>query len=300
MADETLVHVAPRFFSSGLRLPAIVVRAGDLRRAGDCAGTQPLSPLALTLALYELVQSSDPGGMCLADICMHWRSRGHSDSDLRLAMRDAMRAGGFHLMAKAAESRLLPIALECAWLNPANLADIERLIAAYAGLRAHSAGVNDGAPPSGYAGKRDGGLVAVKSAARAVAVPGAVEGVDARRILVVDDDVDTATTCALALDLAGHQTRIAYDGPSALLAAKAFQPEVVLLDIGMPGMSGFEVAKKLRGNPATSAAQIVALTGYDDLEDRRRSRDAGFNHHLVKPARLDQLKEVIATCRSAA
>src|SRR5207249_1563474 len=104
-----------------------------------------------------------------------------------------------------------------------------------------------------------------------------------RRILVVDDTVDAAESLAKLLELTGHDVRTARDGPAALEAARIYRPEVVLLDIGLPGMDGYEVARRLRKQPATEHVRLVALTGYGQAEDRRRSREAGFDHHLVKP-----------------
>jgi PAS domain S-box-containing protein len=105
----------------------------------------------------------------------------------------------------------------------------------------------------------------------------------ARRILLVDDNVDFAESLALALQLDGHSTRIAHDGSAALLAAPEFMPEVVLLDVGLPQLDGYQVVRRLREQPQTRNAVIIALTGYGDAEHRRRTREAGFDHHLLKP-----------------
>jgi two-component system CheB/CheR fusion protein len=105
----------------------------------------------------------------------------------------------------------------------------------------------------------------------------------ARRILIVDDSWDGADTLARLLRADGHDVRTAADGRSALEAAEAFQPEVVLLDIGLPGMSGFEVAEHLRRRPGTSSTVLIALTGYGQERDRDRARQAGFDRHLTKP-----------------
>jgi PAS domain S-box-containing protein len=124
------------------------------------------------------------------------------------------------------------------------------------------------------------------------------------RVLVVDDNVDAAESLAALLDLAGHATRIAHDGDQALLAAHEFRPEVVFLDIGMPGKDGYEVAKALRGRPETQQAVLVALTGWGAKDDRARSRSAGFDHHLTKPAGMAAveglLSEMAGTLAAAA
>jgi two-component system CheB/CheR fusion protein len=112
------------------------------------------------------------------------------------------------------------------------------------------------------------------------------------RILVVDDNIDGADSLAVLLRLGGHEVSLAHDGPAALDMAQAFRPEVVLLDIGLPGMDGYEVAKRLRAGPPTRDAILVAVTGYGREEDRQRSREAGFDHHLVKPVSFDALRQV--------
>jgi CheY-like chemotaxis protein/two-component sensor histidine kinase len=106
---------------------------------------------------------------------------------------------------------------------------------------------------------------------------------EGRRILVVDDNVDAATSVGSLLKMWGHEVQTAYNGPDALSMARTFRPQIVLLDIGMPGMSGYDVAKQLRSEPEFRGVIITALTGYGQPEDRRRSREAGFDHHLTKP-----------------
>jgi len=104
-----------------------------------------------------------------------------------------------------------------------------------------------------------------------------------RRVLVVDDNVDTAESMVLLLRMRGHEVQVAFSGPMALEVASAFEPEVVLLDIGLPGLDGYEVARSLRQQDRTAKAKLVALTGYGQEEDRRLAREAGFDHHLTKP-----------------
>jgi signal transduction histidine kinase/CheY-like chemotaxis protein len=104
-----------------------------------------------------------------------------------------------------------------------------------------------------------------------------------RSILVVDDNEDAASSLAMLLRMTGHEVAIAQDGESALSQIEASHPEIVLLDIGLPGMSGYEVAARLRDDPARPSMRIYALTGYGQEEDRRRSAEAGFDGHLVKP-----------------
>jgi PAS domain S-box-containing protein len=119
-------------------------------------------------------------------------------------------------------------------------------------------------------------------------------GTSSRRVLVVDDNVDAAQLLAEALTDLGHNTRVAYDGPSALTEAARFQPEVALLDIGLPVMDGFELARRLRRDlPGGMPLRLIALTGYGQGSDRERSAEAGFDRHFVKPVRLEELNQVI-------
>lgn len=113
------------------------------------------------------------------------------------------------------------------------------------------------------------------------------------RILVVDDNVDTARGLARLLKLLGHEIRTAHDGSEAITEALAFRPEFILLDIGLPGMDGYQVAKRIRGEGLQDAV-IIAVSGYGQEEDRRRSKEAGFNHHLVKPVDYNALVSLIA------
>ena len=115
------------------------------------------------------------------------------------------------------------------------------------------------------------------------------------RVLVVDDNVDAAETMLLLLKASGHTVRTAYDGPTALEVAIEFHPNIVLLDIGLPGIDGYEVAKRLRHEPDLSGVVLVAMTGYGTEADKQLSKDAGFNHHLVKPASFIKVKEILGT-----
>lgn len=114
-----------------------------------------------------------------------------------------------------------------------------------------------------------------------------------RRILIVDDNADAVESLRLLLELDGHQVAAATDGTSALAIAESFQPQVVLLDIGLPGLSGYEVAQRLRARPGGAAITIVAVTGWSAEEDRLRSRRAGCDAHLVKPLVIDELQRLL-------
>ncbi|MGC1718607.1 MAG: PAS domain-containing protein [Isosphaeraceae bacterium] len=113
------------------------------------------------------------------------------------------------------------------------------------------------------------------------------------RVLLVDDSDDGATSLALLLQVWGHTTRIADDGPQAIEAAREFRPDLVFLDIGLPVMDGYEVCRRLRDNPDLSRTIFVALTGWGGEEDKKRAQDAGFAFHLVKPVNPDQIEDVL-------
>jgi len=115
-----------------------------------------------------------------------------------------------------------------------------------------------------------------------------------RRILVVDDQPDAAAMLARLLRGRGHDVLVAADGPAAIEAAAASRPDVLLLDIGLPGMDGYEVARRLRALPGMEAALLVALTSYGQEEDLRLAREAGFDHHLVKPTDLESIENLLA------
>jgi PAS domain S-box-containing protein len=114
------------------------------------------------------------------------------------------------------------------------------------------------------------------------------------RLLVVDDNKDAADSLAMLLSLQGHEVRVAHDGSSGLELAASFLPDMVFLDIGMPGMDGYEVARRMRRTPGLEKVRLAALTGWGQPEDRRRSAEAGFDHHLVKPVEPDALDRLLA------
>ena len=113
-------------------------------------------------------------------------------------------------------------------------------------------------------------------------------------ILVVDDNRDSADTLAHLLAIQGHRVKTAYDGPEALRLLANYRPQLILLDLGLPGMSGYEVAHRIRESTALRGVTLAALTGWGQDEDRRRTHEAGFDHHLVKPADPDEIARIIA------
>jgi CheY-like chemotaxis protein len=118
------------------------------------------------------------------------------------------------------------------------------------------------------------------------------------RALLVDDNVDAASSLSLLLQLAGHDICIAHDGPEALKLASDFKPDIVLLDIGLPGMGGYEVARRLRRMPELGHPVLVAVTGWGAPEDRQRSKEAGFDEHLTKPVDISTIELILTTLPS--
>ena len=115
-----------------------------------------------------------------------------------------------------------------------------------------------------------------------------------RRVLVLDDNVDGAESLAMMIEHFGHACRVAHDGPAGLSVAREFQPEVVFLDIGLPVMNGYEVAKRFRADPAIAGAVLVALTGWGSEDDKQKSREAGFDFHLTKPIQVQAVQDLLA------
>ena len=168
------------------------------------------------------------------------------------------------------------------------LALVKGLVELHGGsVRAHSEGAGRGAEftvalPLGHEGQSEW-------------PPAAPDAGDdrRRRVLVIDDNKDEATTLADALELIGHSVEVAYDGKEGLDKARSFQPDVVLCDIGLPGMDGYEVARAMRGDPALTATKLIAVTGYARPEDVATAREAGFDQHMAKPASIPDLERAI-------
>jgi len=119
------------------------------------------------------------------------------------------------------------------------------------------------------------------------------------RVLVVDDNVDSAETVGFVLRRLGHQTRTEYDGAAAIAAADAFRPDLILLDIGLPGMSGHEVAREIRQTPWGGTTTIIAVSGWGEESDRKQSREAGFDHHVTKPLDYEGVQRILTTLESS-
>jgi CheY-like chemotaxis protein len=118
-------------------------------------------------------------------------------------------------------------------------------------------------------------------------------------VLIVDDNRDGAQGLAMMLDLEGHEVRTAVDGLEALAIAEEFQPQVVLLDIGMPGIDGYETARRLRARPWARSTLLCAQTGWGLDDDKRRARNAGFDRHLVKPIDPEELNRLLDEVRDS-
>ena len=115
-----------------------------------------------------------------------------------------------------------------------------------------------------------------------------------RRVLVVDDNEDSAESLTVLLRLKGHTVESRHDGRGAVETAELFRPEVILLDLGMPGLSGYEVCREIRNQPWGSEMLLIAQTGWGQDQDRQRTKDAGFDGHLTKPIDLARLEKILS------
>jgi len=164
------------------------------------------------------------------------------------------------------------------------LSVVERLVEMHGGtVAAYSAGSGKGSTFEIRLPRINANSLAAREVERTEAAP--------KRILVVDDNVDAATSIAVLLQLEGHEVCVVHSANAALESFQVFRPEVVLLDIGLPDMNGYQVAQRIRG--CASAVRIIALTGYGQTEDLQRARDSGFDAHLVKPVDFDLLVKVL-------
>jgi two-component system CheB/CheR fusion protein len=171
---------------------------------------------------------------------------------------------------------------------------VQRLVLLHGGhVEARSAGPGQGSTF----------VVRLPVLATASAVPASVPRAEVNgsgpslRVLVVDDNADAAESICVYLTMEGHDVRTAHDGETALEIAEAFLPEVVVLDIGLPGLNGYDVARELRARPKTAHALLIALTGYGQPQDAFRSKAAGFDHHVVKPVQPERLSDLLSKVR---
>ena len=119
------------------------------------------------------------------------------------------------------------------------------------------------------------------------------------RVLIADDSRDGADSCAMMLRLAGHEVRVAYSGQDALAMGAEFRPQMVLLDLGMPGMDGYAAARQIRASDWGSDITLVAVTGYGQADDIRKTRENGFDHHYVKATKFSMLEQLVKHCADA-
>jgi CheY-like chemotaxis protein len=115
-----------------------------------------------------------------------------------------------------------------------------------------------------------------------------------RKILIVDDNVDAAQSLSMLAELSGHVTEVAYTGPEALAKFSAFKPEIVFLDIGLPGMSGFEVAQSIKASHSVPPPYVVAVTGWGTEETKQKAKAVGFDEHLTKPVEIAAVERILA------
>ena len=140
---------------------------------------------------------------------------------------------------------------------------------------------------------------AVGAALPAAPAAGVPTAVGPASVIVVEDNADAAESLMLLLELMGLQVRVAGNGNVALAEARTRRPDVMLVDIGLPGMNGYELARAIRSDPALAGITLVALTGYGQEDDRRQALLAGFDHHLVKPVEVDHIQRLMAELSTA-
>jgi CheY-like chemotaxis protein len=124
--------------------------------------------------------------------------------------------------------------------------------------------------------------------------------VEPKRVLIVDDNEQAAECLAVIVNLWGHDVRVVFQGSETIRSAREFRPDVILLDIGLPGVDGYSLARTIRGEPGLRDVMLVALTGFGLDEDRRRAAEAGFDRHMLKPVELDVLEALVAEAPRAA
>ncbi len=174
----------------------------------------------------------------------------------------------------------------------------QRLVALHGGrITAHSEGPGKGSLFTVSLPRHEGVVPASTDASPASRRPGNFH--TGRRVLIVDDNVDAAESLGMLLTMEGHEVHVVHEGSAVLSQARAFRPDVALLDLGLPGRDGFEVARDLREAPDQAGVMLIAVTGYGQEEDRRKTSDAGFAFHLIKPVDVAELLGLLGGGRSA-
>jgi PAS domain S-box-containing protein len=233
----------------------------------------------LSNLLNNAAKYSEPGGLISVSASLHGRSVAISVRDTGIGIPSAMLSRVFEMFSRGEGSAGLGIGLALA----------RRLAEMHGGTIA--------ARSEGH-GKGSEFIVRLPLAAEsksAAPVAPAQSPVPHMRILVVDDNRDAADSLGMLLECLGADVRVAHDGAEALKVIAAYEPAVVLLDIGMPGMDGYEVARRIRSAFPERHTPLVALTGWGQEEDKRRAREAGFDHHLIKPADVEALQALLVT-----
>jgi CheY-like chemotaxis protein/anti-sigma regulatory factor (Ser/Thr protein kinase) len=252
---------------SGLRMAVI----GDAARLQQC----------LVNLLTNAAKYTDPGGRIWLDVEQHGGQAVIRVTDNGAGIPQALLPHVFELFVQ--NDRTLDRALGGLGIG---LSVVKRLVEMHGGtVSAHSEGAGKGAAFE----------IRLPLAEAAVLVHEAEPGGPATpcKLLVVDDNRDAAESLCMVLEAEGHDVRCAFSAQQALASAPEWRPDLVLLDIGLPGMDGYEVARRLRAEPALARCCLVALTGYGQPSDQQRARDAGFDHHLVKPAPLEEISRLI-------
>ncbi|MEO6270508.1 MAG: ATP-binding protein, partial [Lautropia sp.] len=174
----------------------------------------------------------------------------------------------------------------------------QRLVALHGGrITAHSEGPGRGSLFTVTLPRHDGEVVTSADASPSSRQHGNLQ--TRRRVLIVDDNVDAAESLGMLLTMKGHEVHVVHEGSAVRSEARAFRPDVALLDLGLPGRDGFEVARDLREAPDLAGVMLIAVTGYGQEEDRRKTRDAGFAFHLIKPVDVAELLELLDGGQSA-
>lgn len=227
-----------------------------------------------------------------------WLKAERSDGEVRISVRDNGAGIASAQLGQVFESfaQMTPSIARAEGGLGIGLSIVKRLVALHGGsVEAHSAGPGTGAE---FVVRLPLGATAAPALPAAESSAPGKDSLPSRRILVVDDNMDAATSLALLLEIGGNQLRTAHEGRSALEIAATFRPEVIFLDIGLPGMDGYEVCRRIRAQSWGGGIAILALTGWGQAHDIRQARAAGFDRHLIKPVDVDGIEEVLRDLQS--
>jgi len=258
----------------------VEVPAGPIYMKGDATRITQV----FTNLLGNAVKFTQKGGRITVRATLDGGALALRVRDSGIGMAEAMLQHAFDLFAQADQS--LDRSEGGLGLG---LTLVKRLVELHHGsVEAYSAGLGQG---SEFTIRLP--LTSERPAEQPAAPPTARPAARRLTVVVVDDNADAAETLAMLLQLVNHEVHIAYDGPSAIELVTQVKPDAVLLDIGLPGFDGYQVARELRKRPTLQSIVLIALSGYGQQEDRRRAREAGFNHHMIKPVNNDELFGVL-------